>query len=106
MGLLNFDFSGDLIARMEAFDREQAQYEQASGKTVSDGIRIGVVLQRLEESALKLLKAEGLSRSRAARPSRWMLEPLTTAKGGKGKHKGSKSKLPARCAIIAVVRGT
>ena len=64
LGLLNFDFSGDMIAKVEAFERELAQYERTSGEEVSDGIRVGVVLQRLEESSLKqhlLLNAERLS---------------------------------------------
>ena len=65
LGLLNFDFSGDLIARMEAFERELAQYERTSGEAVSDGMRIGIVLQRLEESSLKqhlLLNTERLTK--------------------------------------------
>jgi len=65
LGILNFDFSGDVIAKLEAFDREIQVYELACGEVVSDGIKIGVVLQRLEESNLKqhlLLNAERLAK--------------------------------------------
>ena len=46
---------------MEAFERELPRYEQ-----VRDGIRVGVVLQRLEESTLKqrmLINSERLTKS-------------------------------------------
>ena len=62
---MSFDFSGDTIARLEAFERELMTYERASAEVVTDGIRIGVVLQRMEESALKqhlLLNSERLVR--------------------------------------------
>jgi hypothetical protein len=65
LGILNFDFSGDVLARIEAFERELALYERASGEVVSDGIRVGVVLQRLDESALRqhlLLNSERLAK--------------------------------------------
>ena len=52
LGILNFDFTGDVITWLEAFERELSSYEQASGETLSDGIRVGVVLQRIDESAL------------------------------------------------------
>ena len=65
LGILSFDFSGDTIARLEAFERELMTYERANAEVVTDGIRIGVVLQRMEESALKqhlLLNSERLVR--------------------------------------------
>jgi hypothetical protein len=65
LGWLNFDFSGDVIAKLEAFDREVLSYEQACGEAVSNSIKIGIVLQRLDESALKqhlLLNAERLAK--------------------------------------------
>jgi hypothetical protein len=65
LGILNFDFSGDVIAKLEAFDREVLSYEQACGEAVSNSIKIGIVLQRLDESALKqhlLLNAERLAK--------------------------------------------
>ena len=52
LGLLNFDFSGGLLARMEALERELAQYVRPSGDQVRDGMCIAVVMQRLEESSL------------------------------------------------------
>ena len=109
LGLLNFDFGGDLIARMEAFERELVQYERTSGETISDGVRIGVVLQRLEESALNqhlLLNTERLTRwadfraelinvRRAQQIVSSTATPMDVgalnAKGGKGKGK-AKSK--------------
>jgi len=65
LGILSFDFSGDLIARVEAFERELATYERASNEIVSDGIRVGVVLQRLEDSPIKqhlLMNSERLAK--------------------------------------------
>ncbi len=65
LSLLNFDFSGDVIAKLEAFDREVLSYEQACGEAVSNSIKVGIVLQRLGESALKqhlLLNAERLAK--------------------------------------------
>ena len=65
LGILNFDFSGDVIARLEAFERELSLYEQACGEVVSDGIRVGVVSQRIDESALKqhlMLNSERLAK--------------------------------------------
>ena len=50
LGLLSFDFSGDLIARMETFQREVAQCERTSGRTIDDEMRVGIVLQRMERS--------------------------------------------------------
>ena len=65
LSLLNLDFSGDLSARMEAFEREFADYEQASQEQASDGIRVSAVLQRLEESTMEqhlLLNSERLTK--------------------------------------------
>jgi hypothetical protein len=53
LGILNFDFTSDVITRLDAFERELSLYEQACGEIVSDGIRVGVVLQRIDESSLR-----------------------------------------------------
>ena len=42
-----------VIARVEAFERESAQYGRSNNEIISDGIRVGVALQRLEDSPLK-----------------------------------------------------
>ena len=104
MGILNFDFSGDVIARVEAFEREVAQYERASGEDVSDGIRVGVVLQRLEDSPLKqhlLMNSERLARwtdfrselvcvRRAQQVISASVQPMDVGALDKGKGKGSR----------------
>ena len=38
---LQFDFSGDILAKLEAYERDLALYEQASGEKISDGLRVG-----------------------------------------------------------------
>ena len=115
MGILSFDFSGDVIARVEAFEREVAQYERTSGEDVSDGIRVGVVLQRLEDSPLKqhlLMNSERLARwtdfrselvcvRRAQQVLSASAQPMDVgaldsgkgkgSRGGKGKGKGSSA---------------
>ena len=37
LSLLQFDFSGDMLAKLEAYERDLALYEQASGEKISDG---------------------------------------------------------------------
>ena len=44
LSLLHFDFSGDMLAKLEAYERDLALYGQASGETISDGLRVGIVL--------------------------------------------------------------
>ena len=43
LGLLQCDLSGDLLAKLEAFERNLSQYGQRSGEVMSDSVRIGVV---------------------------------------------------------------
>ena len=43
LSLLQFDFSGDMLAKLEAYERDLALYEQASGEKISDGLRVGIV---------------------------------------------------------------
>ena len=42
--LLQFDFSGDMLAKLEAYERDLALYEQASREKISDGLRVRIVL--------------------------------------------------------------
>ena len=61
--ILGWNFAGDVIARMEAFEREIHLYETSSKEKMSPGIKIGVVLRQLEEGQLKqhlLMNAERL----------------------------------------------
>ena len=52
MSLLQFDFSGDVLAKLETYERDLALYEQALGETISDGLRVGIVLNRVTHSEL------------------------------------------------------
>ena len=50
LSLLQFDFSGDMLAKGEAHERDLALYEQASGEKISDGLRVGIVLNRVTDT--------------------------------------------------------
>ena len=50
--LLQFDFSGDTLAKLKAYERDLALYEQASGEKISDGLREGIVLNRVTDTEL------------------------------------------------------
>ena len=52
LSLLQFDFSGDMLAKLDAYERDLALYEQASGKKISDGLRVGIVLNRVTDTEL------------------------------------------------------
>ena len=43
LGPLQCDLSGDLLAKLEAFERNLSQYGQSSGEVMSDSVRIGAV---------------------------------------------------------------
>ena len=63
MNLLNWDFTGDPVLRLDSFERERSQYEAATKEKLSDSISIGIVLNRLPQSPLKehlVLNAERL----------------------------------------------
>ena len=63
LSLLQFDFSGDMLAKLEAYERDLALYEQASGEKISDGLRVGIVLNRVTDTELAthlLLNSERL----------------------------------------------
>ena len=50
LSLLQFDFSGDMLAKLEAYERDLASYEQASGKKISGGLRVGLATHLLLNS--------------------------------------------------------
>ena len=52
LSLLQFDFSGDMLAKLEAYERDLALYDQASGEKISDGLRVGIVLNRVTDTEL------------------------------------------------------
>ena len=52
LSLLQFDFSGDVLANLEAYERHLALYEQASGEKIPDGLRVGIVLNRVTDTEL------------------------------------------------------
>ena len=45
--LLSFNFEGDTLSRLEAFEREIHRYTQSSGDDFADNIRLGVVLRNM-----------------------------------------------------------
>ena len=51
--LLAYDFDGDVTAKILSFDRSVHRYEQSTGDKFPENIRIGVLLRRLPEGALK-----------------------------------------------------
>ena len=52
LSLLQFDFSGDMLAKLEAYERDVALYEQASGEKISDGLRVRIVLNLVTHTEL------------------------------------------------------
>ena len=52
LSLLQFDFSGDMLAKLEAYECDLALYEQASGEKISDGLHVGIVLNRVTDTEL------------------------------------------------------
>ena len=59
--LLSWSFTGDVLERIEAWEREVAHYEALSGSSVPEDLRIGIVLRQMDESPLKnhmILNAE------------------------------------------------
>ena len=53
LNLLQFDLSGDVGHKLECFDREVARYCSSSKESVSDNIKIGIVIMQLPRGALK-----------------------------------------------------
>ena len=51
--LLPYSFEGDILARLEAFERDLAKYEQSTGERMPAGIKIGTVVRQSPEGALR-----------------------------------------------------
>ena len=52
--LLSFDFaSGRLLDKLEDFDMKANEYEKESKETISDNMRIGVVIKDMEKGSLR-----------------------------------------------------
>ena len=61
--LLRFDFAGDMLTRIEEFERSVVTFQNASAEQVSSGMKVGMVLNRLPDSELAthlVLNAERL----------------------------------------------
>ncbi len=50
--LMEWDFSGDTLTRLEAFERAVSLYQKQSAELISDNIKICMVLNRITDSAL------------------------------------------------------
>merc|ERR1712194_785693 len=63
LALLQFDFSGDAMSKMETFKRAVLTYETSSGERVPESLRIGMVMNRISDNELAthlLLNSERL----------------------------------------------
>ena len=61
--LMRFDFAGDMLTRIEEFERSVVTFQNASGEQVSSAMKVGMVLNRLPDSELAthlVLNAERL----------------------------------------------
>ena len=61
--LMRFDFAGDMLSRIEEFERAVVTFQNASGETVSSAMKVGMVLNRLPDNELAthlVLNAERL----------------------------------------------
>jgi len=47
--LLRWNFDGDVMSRLEAFEREVANYTLSTGEGISDNLKIGLVLNQLQQ---------------------------------------------------------
>ena len=53
LGLLKWDFSGDTLARLEAFERECAVYLRMAGNHSFDDLKVGIVLSNMQDSPVR-----------------------------------------------------
>ena len=51
--LLAWSFTGDVSERLEGWERELSRYEALSGETITDGVKIGVIIRQLDAGQLK-----------------------------------------------------
>ena len=52
VNILSWNFDGDVLQRVEAFEREITMYESDSKEKVTDNIKIGILLMRLPQGSL------------------------------------------------------
>ena len=60
---MKWGFQGDLLARMEAFEREVRDYERHLGQPIQDDLKIGIVMNNILEGPARthlLLNSERL----------------------------------------------
>ena len=111
LSILSWDFTGDVLLRMEALEREIADYEKG-GETVSDAMRMGIVLRQLPDGPIRqhlIMNSDRLKtwqefRDEVCNIKRAQLAVASTAtamdvgalakdlKGGKAKGNGDKGK--------------
>ena len=63
MSILKFDFGGDVLARLETFERDCRLYQKLAGTGVEDNLKIGIALSNMADGALKehlIMSAERL----------------------------------------------
>ena len=53
MELLAFSFEGDMMERLEQFERDVYRYEQSSKETFTDNVRVGVMLRNVPKGPLQ-----------------------------------------------------
>ena len=53
LGILSWDFSGDLQHKIEQFDRTVSLYQARSLEVISDSMKIGIALRQMEEGSLR-----------------------------------------------------
>eukprot|EP00959_Pyramimonas_sp_CCMP1952_P318512 6664635-Pyramimonas_sp.AAC.1 len=61
--MLRWSFSGDCLTRLEAFERACTQYEKTSGTPLTENLKVGIVLNNLEDGPVRdrmILNAERL----------------------------------------------
>ena len=51
--LLSFNFEGDILSRLEVFERDLQRYTTSSGTEVQDDMRSGIVLRNLPKGSLR-----------------------------------------------------
>ena len=66
LGLMRWNFQGDILSKMESFEREMKSYERSlgPGNQIQDDLKIGMVMNGLPEGPVRthlLLNSERLS---------------------------------------------
>ena len=53
MSLIDYDFSGSFLSKLETFEKEVRRVETKSGEKVTDSLKVGIVMKRMPESKLR-----------------------------------------------------